>query len=105
MTGDDEWDEILHITSLNPKVPFAIKNTLAETEGLLLQIAESGINGSIARKDDRIGQLSASLTHCGLGELAKSLKTVSEAEATSESVLWSGYLCNLHWQVMTQLTL
>lgn len=105
MTGDNEWFEVLHISSISPSVPSAIRNTIADTEALLLRIAESGISGWIVKHDQILDELTANLTKCGLTELAKSLKEVPSSESASENVLWSGYLCNLHWQILVQQSL
>lgn len=105
MTGDNEWDEVLHISSISQSVPSAIRNKLAETEALLLRIAESGISGWIVKDDHILKELTENLIKCGLTELAKSLNEVSSSESASENVLWSGYLCNLHWQILVQQSL
>lgn len=105
MTGDSEWDEILHLSPISQNIPIAIRNTLTETEALLLRIAEAGINGSKVQDDYNLKKLSETLSKCGLGELARALNEVSTSKSLSENVLWSGYLCNLHWQVLTQQSL
>lgn len=102
MTSDEDWEGMLHGAQLE-SVPPQIRNALSETEGLLLQLAESGAKRIKETIRERFIVLGRQLDHYGLVELARSVHEIAaDAAHTPERILWTDYLCQLHWQALTR---
>lgn len=95
MSTDEEADESESAALLGGAPP-ALGARLAETEGVLLDLAESGVRRLSDVQQTRLQQLTTALERSGLGELSQVLGTLSSAA----DVLWAGYLCRLHRQAI-----
>lgn len=98
MTADDEADEA-ESAALLAGAPPALGARLAEAEGLLVQLAESGLRRLNDAQQARVKQLAAALDRSGLGELSQALGALADSPDASR-VLWAGYLCRLHRQAI-----
>ncbi len=101
MTGDDDWEELQNFFDINQNVPPHIINAISETEGILLQVAESGTQRLNEKTSKRFKELGEKLSHSGLLALGESITSVSVQNSPAQSVLWSDYLCNLHKQTLS----
>jgi hypothetical protein len=102
MTSDDEWESTMQKSSIHKAVPVPIRNAILETEGLLLQLAESGTPRLREETDRQFKSLGKTLRDCGLLELGLSIESIAAQERLAERLLQTDYLCQLHWQAVTQ---
>jgi len=101
MTGDEDLDELQNYFDINQNVPSHLINAISETEGILLQVAESGTQRLNEKTTKRFKELGEKLTHSGLLTLGESIASVSLQSSPAQSVLWSDYLCSLHKQTLS----
>lgn len=92
--GDADSDPTATLASLPP----TMRTRLSEAEGLLLQLAESGMRRLNEATQKRLKQLTTAVNGLGLPELGQSLASLEEV-GSPEQVLRCGYLCRLHRQV------
>lgn len=102
MTAEDDWDEIIQADALKENAPAAIRQVLEESESLLLRIAESGCQHLHDKTTERVKELATKLSALGLTELGNSLNQLCQtAGPVAGPLLWSDYLCRLHWQAIS----
>lgn len=101
MAGDEDWSETQNDLDITQDVPPHLVKVIAETEGILLQVAESGTQRLNEKTAMRFHQLGEKLTHSGLLALGESIASVSTEDSTAHFVLWSDYLCSLHKQTLS----
>jgi hypothetical protein len=80
-----------------------VRTRLNEAEGLLLQLAESGMRRLNEATQKRLTELAAALDRLGLTELGQAMGSLEKASSPAEQALRCGYLCRLHRQVGTAM--
>ena len=98
MTADDE-DEA-EGAGPSAQLPPGLRARLSEAEGLLLQLAESGMRRLSDLLRQRLRTLATGLDRLGLTELAAAMHELEATEKGAEHVLRGGYLCRLYRQVI-----
>ncbi|MDZ4838270.1 MAG: hypothetical protein SGJ27_31185 [Candidatus Melainabacteria bacterium] len=101
MTDDDDWTELQNHFDISKNVPPHLLNVISETEGILLQVAESGTQRLNEKTSTRFKELGEKLSHSGLVVLRQSVSAVAARSSPAQSVLWSDYLCSLHKQALS----
>jgi len=102
MTTDEDWDEMLFDDDASESMPHGIRKILSETEGLLLQIAESGVQRLQERTWKKFRDLAEQCSRCGLTALAESLHAMATERPSAGVVMWCEYLCKVHKQTHVQ---
>lgn len=99
MTGDDDSDGLPG--DVNGRVfPPGMESWFSELEGFLLSLAESGTRRFPDPHKIRLSQLKSLCQRVGLSVLDESLAEITTANELAPSVLWCGYLCQLHRQAV-----
>jgi hypothetical protein len=100
MTSDDDWDEMLQSNAMDERVPAHLRRALAEAEGLLLQLAESGTQRLRDNTRQRCREIADRLGGCGLIKLGEELGLIAGEAPISDKLLRAEYLCRLYWQAL-----
>ena len=69
MPADDDWDELFQEPRPDLASPSQIGLMLSEVEGVLLQLAETGIQRLPDKTKERLKMLAAAMVRTGLSEL------------------------------------
>jgi hypothetical protein len=103
MTADDDWEESFDPAGIaNGGMPSVLRNLILETQGLILQLAESGTQRLTDRTRQHFTSLHDRAASCGLVELGHVLDAIANDQPTSARLLWANYLCRLHLQAAIQ---
>jgi hypothetical protein len=100
---DDEGDAESDTTAMQANLPPSVRTRLSDAEGLLLQLAESGMRRLNEATQKRLTELAAALDRLGLTELGQAMGSLEKANSPAEHALRCGYLCRLHRQVGTAM--
>jgi hypothetical protein len=98
LTADDETEA--DGRGALTQAPAGIRARLAEADGILLQLAESGLGRLNDALRTRLWTLSAAMDRHGLTELGQVLAALAEAGAGAKEVVRGGYVSRVYRQVM-----
>ena len=101
LSSEEDWEEMTQANAMAENAPAAVRYCISELEHILLYMAESGTrsNQENLRKQSR--QIADKLSRSGLTELAGCAEQIAaEAQTNASNILWTNYLCKLHWQLL-----
>lgn len=102
---EDEGDVRLLASGEEPPAPTGMQTLLSRAESMLLSLAESGIQRRNGLVRERFAELSSKARRIGLSELSAAIAKLTDDSASAGSLLTAQYLCTLHRQAMTALSL